>query len=85
MYQKWFTIEDPDGSHKGLSLPLHPTPPLIGRSRFSTGINLAQGEAQGEGIFRGREGRRERGREVGETILGFWFTFVSKVVYNGGS
>ena len=62
-----------------------PKPPLIGRSRFSTEINLAQGEAQGEGIFKGREGRREGGREVGETILGFWFKFVSKVVYNGGS
>ena len=63
-----------------------PKPPLIGRSRFSTEIKLAQRRGRGKGYLEeGRGGGREGGREVGKSILGFWFKFVSKVVYNGGS
>ena len=62
---------------------LHPNPPLIGRSRFSTKIKLAQGRGKGGRIS--TEGGRGGREGVGKNILGFWFTFVSKVVYNGGS
>ena len=71
--------------HKGLSHPLHPNPPVIGKTRFSTKIKLAQGRGRGVGYLQregGEEGRREG---VGKNILGFWFTFVSKVAYNEGS
>ena len=48
-------------------------------------LNWPRGGAGGRDIYRGREGRKEGGREVGETILGFWFKFVSKKVCKGGS
>ena len=59
---------------------LHPNPPLIRKSRFSTEIKLAQG--RGRGARMSTEGGREG---VGKNILGFWFRFVSKVLSNGGS
>ena len=50
--------------HKGLSLPLHPNPPLIGRNHFSTKIKLAQGRGRGEGYLQ-REGGEEGGKREG--------------------
>ena len=35
--------------------------------------------------YRRREHRKEGGKGWEKNILGFWFKFVSKVVYNGGS
>ena len=36
---------------------LHPNPPMIGRSRFSTEIKLAQGRGRGEGYLQRKGGK----------------------------
>ena len=49
---------------------LHPNPPMIGRSRFSTEIKLAQGRARGgKDEYRGRQGRREGGEGGKEDVI----------------
>ena len=58
-------MEDPDGYFtKAYHFRCTPTPPLIGRSRFSTKINLAQRKGRGQGYLQrkgGKEGEREGG------------------------
>ena len=76
-------MEDPDG-YSTKAYHFHCTqPPLIGRSRFSTEIKLAQRRGRGGRIS--TEGGRGGREGVGKNILGFWFRSVSKVLSNGGS
>ena len=58
-------MEDPDG-YSTKAYHFHCTqPPLIGGSRFSTEIKLAQRRGRGQGYLEeGRGGGRERGRWV---------------------
>ena len=57
-----------------------PNPPLIGKSRFSTEIKLAQRRGRGEGYLQ-REGGKEGGRREGGRKGGI-FTEGGGEIYN---